>query len=409
MFQRDFNFKSGDSKDENLQRPIRITAIQAPPTIILNSKNKSSVMRGFLGHIFNIFNAKFNKSFEIFRCKDNQYGAFVNNSWSGMIGDLVRGAADIAPAVIISKQRGKVVKFSPQIYPFQLDIIYRQSDQHKRNYTLYLQPCNIEMCMCIFAISLLVILVKVFANQVSKKKKIAMFFRNLIDEVLLCWPIVLQVDSISFSFKSMKLVFGIYIAFSMLLFISYTSILTSLLAINHTKILFSSLEDVFVNPNVLPVIWKGGKPEEIFQKPSPYENRSVLRVPTLIEATELVFGGKYVFLHSIRSIQHLIDKNCSFAVAPGYISRDSVGLAYSKQFAQKDYFDFKILLLKQYGILSIEYKRFFPGMASCLQLQNSFNPILFGQIIGPIIVMVAGIFLSLIFAIFELIVDKFFK
>uniref|UniRef100_T1JPK0 Ionotropic glutamate receptor C-terminal domain-containing protein n=1 Tax=Strigamia maritima TaxID=126957 RepID=T1JPK0_STRMM len=397
-----------DGKIEENRSYLQLTCDNQsyPPSILLSYVNNSWTVGGYFGEVFSIFNGTFNISFEIIPCKDGQFGAFINGSWTGTIGDLTLGdVSDIAPSAAVTRQKSDYVKFSSHFYTKQLDIIYRKSDQHEWNYSFYLQPFNMEMWFSILAINLIFIFVKVFLDYVSRKKVFGSCILNLINELLLCWPIFLQGNLNNFSLKSMKLLFGIYIIFSMLLLISYNSMLTSLFSTTKLKIPFSSLDDMFENTGILPVILKGAMAEDIFLKP-PYENKTVFRVSTLVEGIDQAYSGKFAFIHVFRDLQHLMDRNCSLDALPYYIFRLDIALAYSKQFDYTDYFNSKILLLKQYGILSVQFKRIFPGVTFCSE--NSFNPISFGQIIGLFIFIIIAILISLIFGIIEIISEKCF-
>uniref|UniRef100_T1JMM8 Ionotropic glutamate receptor L-glutamate and glycine-binding domain-containing protein n=1 Tax=Strigamia maritima TaxID=126957 RepID=T1JMM8_STRMM len=372
-----------------------------PPDIIL-PENKSLILGGYFGQLFDIFNKKFNISFKI--SQNKHFGAFINSSWVGMVGDLTYGRADISTGISMTSQRGKYIKFSQEFYLYHLDIIYRNLDQEKWHYAFYLQPYNTDLWLCIVAISLVVIVLKVLENYVLRRKHFGSWVTNFINELLLWWPIVLQGNLLNFSLKSLKLVFGIYIAFSMLLLISYNSKLTSLLAITHLKIPFSSLEEMIASTNFLPAILKDSSSEEMFRKP-PYDNMDIVRVESLIEGIESVYSGKLGLIASFQVVQHIIGRNCSFDIAPRYINKEPISLGYSKQFAFVEYFNYKISLMKQYGILSAEFKRYYPARQICIE--KNFNPVSFGEIIGLFIFTISAILLSLIVGIFELIIGKF--
>uniref|UniRef100_T1JNE2 Ionotropic glutamate receptor L-glutamate and glycine-binding domain-containing protein n=1 Tax=Strigamia maritima TaxID=126957 RepID=T1JNE2_STRMM len=394
-----------DNESQCLPREMRISVVDFPLDTILTYRNKSLTVEvgGYFGQILNIFETQLNISLKLIASKTNQFGALINGSWIGMIDDLIQGKADIATGVSMTSQRGDYVRFSPTIYSKQFDIIYWKLDQFEWNFNFYFQPCKIELWLAIIAVSLIVVLLKVFESFILRQKPFESCFLNFIYELPLCWPIVLQGNLHSYSFKSTKLVFGIYIGFSMLVLIYYNSILTSLLAIPDTKIPFNSLDDMFDNTNYLPVILKGSNLEEIFLK-SKYENMSVLRVDTLAGGIESVSRGKYGIIQSLQAVQYLIGNNCSFAVAPHYLKKEPVAFAYSKQFSHKEYFDSTILLLKQYGILSAEFKRVYSDQQKCSA--SSFNTVSFGQIIGLFTFIMSAIIISLIFGILELISVK---
>uniref|UniRef100_T1JMH8 Ionotropic glutamate receptor L-glutamate and glycine-binding domain-containing protein n=1 Tax=Strigamia maritima TaxID=126957 RepID=T1JMH8_STRMM len=374
-----------------------------PPDLTVTYTDKLLLLGGYFGEILNIFNRKFNISFKLNQTKGDQYGAIINGNWTGMIGDLTHGRADITTGISMTSSRADFINFSPQLFDDKYEIIYRTLDQYEWNYKFYLQPYNTQMWLCVFAISLTVILFKVLANIVSKQKHFSSNCLNFIDELLLCWPIVLQGNLFSFSLTSMKLVYGFFIAFSMLLLVSYNSTLTSLLSVTELKIPFSSLEDMIENTNFLPAILGGSNLEEIFQTPL-YQNKSLRRVSTLIEGIELIYNKKFGFISSLKIVQHLIGSNCSFSVAPRSISREIISIGYSKQFNYMEFFNYKLLSLKQYGILSGGFKRFYPEQHSCSE--NLIHPVSFDQIVGLFILMMSAILISLIIGIFELIIGK---
>uniref|UniRef100_T1JIF5 Ionotropic glutamate receptor C-terminal domain-containing protein n=1 Tax=Strigamia maritima TaxID=126957 RepID=T1JIF5_STRMM len=378
-------------------------------TIRRDNNNKSQYLQTPVGiSTFNFLPMSTLTSLSKIKCNDSQFGAFINGSWTGMIGDVIKGAADIALGRVMMRNLSDYVNFSPELYPIQFDVIHRKLEQHGWDYRFYLQPLHVEIWLCVFAISLIVILVKILVNNVVSKNNLACCVLNFFNDLLLCWPIVLQDTFKNFSLKSMKFVFGIYVTFSMLLLMSYTSILTSYLATTDVMIPFSSLEEMLEKTNFLPVILKGAKFEVLFQNP-PYENKRVIRADSIIQAVDLISNGKMAFLGPMMPVQLLIRGNCSFDVAPERISRDSVTIAYSKNFAYVDYFNFKILLLKQCGISSVEYKRvtsaIFSDWLRCPQ--SLFNPVSFSRIIGPFLVLMSGLLISLVVGIFELIIHKF--
>uniref|UniRef100_T1IWG5 Ionotropic glutamate receptor C-terminal domain-containing protein n=1 Tax=Strigamia maritima TaxID=126957 RepID=T1IWG5_STRMM len=344
---------------QNFARKVRVTAVEFGSDMSFNYINKSLITGGYFGEIFNIFSKKFNVSY----IPNKEYGTFINGRWTGMIGDLTYGRADICSGISMTRWRRNAMSFSPKMFSDKYDLVYRKLDREEWNYTFYLQPYNMEMWLCAFAISLAVILVKIIGDRVTKNKQFGSSYLNLSDELLLCWPIVLQRNLFS-SLVSTKLVFGVYVAFSMLLLVSYNSTLTSLLSTSDLKIPFSSLDDMIENTNFLPAILKGGVMEEMFQA-SQYENVSVRRVTTEIEGIEAAYSGKFGYISSLQYLHYFIGNNCSFAAALYPISTELVSLGYSKEFVYIEYFSYKILMLKQYGILSAEFKRHYPERHRC--------------------------------------------
>lgn len=55
---------------------------------------------------------------------DTNYGTLINNNWTGMVGDVISGAADIiAGALSVTSERMKVMDFTEPFFQNKLSIV----------------------------------------------------------------------------------------------------------------------------------------------------------------------------------------------------------------------------------------------------------------------------------------------
>uniref|UniRef100_T1JNC8 Ionotropic glutamate receptor L-glutamate and glycine-binding domain-containing protein n=1 Tax=Strigamia maritima TaxID=126957 RepID=T1JNC8_STRMM len=352
----------------------------------LHKVNGTTTIRGYFGELFTIFSTDFNISIQITHSKDNQFGALKGN-WTGMMSDLVYGIADISAGIVVTRQRRDFVKTSPQLYSLQFDVLYRKAHTYQHDYFFFLKPFKMDVWFSIFSITLIFILINAFSKCGIKSLTLTGFINDSVNQFLLCWPIVI---SGKFSlFYSVKLCLEVYIIFSMLMWNCYTSTLTSLFSTNKMEIPFTSLDDMLTNTNYLAVVINGSKVESYLTKLS-YIHR-LIKVKNINDAIAAVYSRKAAFNYPLIGLTDLISNNCSLSIAPQYTSKDSNSLAYSKKFAYVEYFNNKIVLLKECGILPRIYTSNFADAVIMCSDENSFYSIRLGQIIGPLVLVFAGI------------------
>lgn len=77
-------------------RTLRISSILVPPFLMrVKDKNgkETDEFEGFCKDIVNEIAKMLNFTYKINQVKDKQFGGLVNNSWNGMIGELMRNVS----------------------------------------------------------------------------------------------------------------------------------------------------------------------------------------------------------------------------------------------------------------------------------------------------------------------------
>uniref|UniRef100_T1IWG3 Ionotropic glutamate receptor L-glutamate and glycine-binding domain-containing protein n=1 Tax=Strigamia maritima TaxID=126957 RepID=T1IWG3_STRMM len=383
-----------------LHLPKKVTAL--PPSIDVIRRNNSLTMEGYCGCLFAILTDAFNISFQINTTKDGQFGRLDDVKWTGMVGDLVSDVAEIAPCISITRQRRNVVEFSPELYSVQFQVLYRNLNFIAWNYQLFFKPFDKTIWLCVLTISTIVILsVKYVFKHVWVCKH---GFEN---EFTLCWPFAVQssLKSTSKSNCSMKIYLGVYLYFSMLMLATYVSLLTAFFTTFKLEIPFSSLNEMMYDTDYMPVFQLGSSVQEFFMKSFPHE--SFIEVNTLEEGIDIVWKKKTGFFAlSMDMAARINHDDCHFRFAPFYVNRETVSLAFSKHFPYMDFFNSKILQLKEVGLLSILHIRHYGVLQNCAT-DNQFHAASLRQIIGPIVLFISGVLISLVIAMIEVLLRKF--
>ncbi|VDN12215.1 unnamed protein product, partial [Dibothriocephalus latus] len=78
---------------------------------------------------------------------DGQFGAYINGSWNGMIGEL---EADIVVAPLtITSSRERVVDFSTPFMELGLSVMYQKIERPTPDVLSFMEPLSTEIWMCI--------------------------------------------------------------------------------------------------------------------------------------------------------------------------------------------------------------------------------------------------------------------
>ncbi|XP_062608143.1 glutamate receptor 2-like isoform X1 [Saccostrea cucullata] len=84
--------------------------------------------------------------------KDSVYGTKENGTWTGLIGELVQGKADLAVAPLtITKQREEDIAFSKPFMNSGISIMIKKPEIQKPGVFSFLKPFSIPLWMCIIA------------------------------------------------------------------------------------------------------------------------------------------------------------------------------------------------------------------------------------------------------------------
>ena len=177
--------------------------------------------------------------------KDGKYGAFnpTTKQWSGLIGEVVRGEADIALSdLTINEQRSQVVDFTHPFMDAGIGVLVKVARRGKNNWTGFMDPFAatlwIALIVCINTALIIMWLLERYSpfGQLERAK---MFKRrkeysfDFVQTIWFTWSLVFQTFDVGSKPKSFSCrILALSFAFSMLIVItSYTANLAAFLVV----------------------------------------------------------------------------------------------------------------------------------------------------------------------------------
>jgi hypothetical protein len=177
--------------------------------------------------------------------KDGKYGALnhTTGQWSGLIGEVVRGEADIAVSdLTINEQRSKVVDFTHPYMDAGMAVLVKVARRGKSNWTGFMDPFDVKLwialIVCINTALLIMWLLERYSpygrlerGKVLEKSKEYSF--DFVQTIWFTWSLVFQTFDVGSKPKSLACrILALSFAFSMLIVItSYTANLAAFLVV----------------------------------------------------------------------------------------------------------------------------------------------------------------------------------
>ncbi|XP_042883098.1 glutamate receptor ionotropic, NMDA 2A-like [Penaeus japonicus] len=118
---------------------IKCTSIEYSPFTILKYQDDGTMhIGGIFGKIFDLFQEITNFTYTCYKVPDNQWGAHTNGRWSGMVGEIARGEADVAVAPLsITQQRSLVADFLLSIMMSGYSVAMKRPTNEDYLWTVY--------------------------------------------------------------------------------------------------------------------------------------------------------------------------------------------------------------------------------------------------------------------------------
>ena len=245
--------------------PLRISVYLQEPYVIMNknpAQNDSdetcalgwpcvgldgtySCCTGYCIYLLKLLMRDVGFSVRIEVVKDGKYGALnhTTGQWSGLIGEVTRGEADIAVSdLTINEQRSKVVDFTHPYMDAGMAVLVKVARRGKSNWTGFMDPFDaklwIALIVCINTALLIMWLLERYSpygrlerGKVLEKSKEYSF--DFVQTIWFTWGLVFQTFDVGSKPKSLACrILALSFAFSMLIVItSYTANLAAFLVV----------------------------------------------------------------------------------------------------------------------------------------------------------------------------------
>ncbi|GAQ85569.1 glutamate receptor [Klebsormidium nitens] len=248
---------------------LRVVTSNRPPYVFHNeyaaNNSKATEWYGMLVDLLPmVFNAaKTDASFSYYKAPTDEGGSLVNGSWTGIIGEITKGNADIAAfPLTLSPGRTDVIDMSYPFYTGGLGMLVKKLPASGHGVTTFLQPFQtslwVALIFTVIGITVVLYLISFLSpygcyqekkiRNVSAKDQPATKFviedKNgsfLVDALMATMLNAPMPGSSSWSIRIPSLVFY---AFMMIVIAAFTANLASVLTVNATTSVASSLVDL---------------------------------------------------------------------------------------------------------------------------------------------------------------------
>uniref|UniRef100_A0A1I8ABH5 Glutamate receptor n=1 Tax=Steinernema glaseri TaxID=37863 RepID=A0A1I8ABH5_9BILA len=155
---------TGDSKaqlqknvqvSDELKPHFRVTTIMERPYVMLKNNHyeldQNAQFEGFCIDLLAELSRDLGFTYTIHQVKDRNYGNDLGNgTWDGMIGEILRGEAEMAVAPLtVNFKRAEVVDFTKPFLSLGISILYKIPPDNQPDLFSFLNPLSLEIWICI--------------------------------------------------------------------------------------------------------------------------------------------------------------------------------------------------------------------------------------------------------------------
>ncbi|XP_064637978.1 glutamate receptor-like isoform X2 [Lineus longissimus] len=372
-------------------------------------------------------------TFLIRAVKDGSYGGYdkVNDTWNGMIGELVRGEADLAVAPLtITAAREKVVDFSKPFMSLGISIMIKKPEKRTPSVFSFMDPLSSEIWMCIgfayIGVSVVLFLVSRFSpyewhiEEVSSNPTAKNDFTIFNSLWFILAAFMQQGCEISPRSMSGRIVGSVWWFFTFIIISSYTANLAAFLTVERMSAPISGADDLAKQTEIKYGMVASGSTQEFFktsQLPT-YQrmwtfmksNAEEVFPPTTQAGVEKVrdSNGKYAFLLESTMNEYMNQQEpCTTMRVGSNLDSKGYGVATPFHSDLRDHVTLAVLEAKENGDLhKLEQKWWYErslcdlGKGSTKDaLQNALD---LNNVAGIFLILISGLISSLFTSILEL-------
>ncbi|XP_066940246.1 probable glutamate receptor [Macrobrachium rosenbergii] len=385
---------------------LRCTTVENPPYTFLEYRSGGRVdVLGFIGSLFRHLKEVTNFTSDCHRVKDGGFGMVSDGEWTGMVGEVHRGEADIIVANLdLTLKRSAVVDFLIGVGQNQYVAIMKRPEKGDEMWTGYVKEFEQNVWIVLPFFVLTSILCAYFALRFHYSE-----CTNVLSEaaITVIGFLLGQGSPLLPTQISLRILFLTILLFHVVLLAHYTSDLVSSLAAGPSLSKFSSLQDVAKDPKLqlgytretsLHDYLRDSSVEAIRQIwLSNRDKNFVSLTGSLHEGLERVLKGNYVFMKTEMAIHYNYGQDCRIYILPSAYFPGLYTIAVAKGSPFRHVFNKIILDARASGLLDKWMKAAVPKLADCSALSTSaieLNLVLVTfLVLGMAVLVSLGIFL----------------
>ncbi|KAK7098048.1 hypothetical protein V1264_004938 [Littorina saxatilis] len=360
---------------------------------------------------------------------DNNYGmrSPVNNTWNGMIGELISRKADVAIAgLTITAERERYVDFSKPYMEIGVAIIIKKPQHQKPGVFSFMEPLSIEVWVCItvayIGVSVALFLVSRFSPVEWKKDpKSETGYENDFSLFNSFWfsmgALMFQGSDTCPKSVSGRIIGGAWWFFVLIIISSYTANLAAFLTMKRMVKPIESVDDLVNHPTIKYGVPRSGTTFQFFKNSDVpvyrqmYEYMS--RNPEVLTATtdegiEKVrkSKGKYAFLTDNSAIEYANNREpCDTTIVGPALNNKGFGIATPRGSDIRDQITLAVLRLKEGGTLHTLRQRWWVEKGQCGGDSGGGSkgktPLTLSNVAGIFYILISGLVFAIILGVFE--------
>nr|XP_042902174.1 glutamate receptor U1-like [Parasteatoda tepidariorum] len=279
---------------------LRIAVLPASRAIDIEKINNTTIISGFDSELIKLLSHALNFEYDIFVPSDNSYGSMdAFGNWTGIVGMVARKEVDMAFSTIsITEERSSVADFSVPYYNLEKTFLMNHASFSQKT-TAFAYPFSGLTWILFFAVLLIVTVL--FRALISPKDSIISVFFNL-------WGSSFG-QGISYNPRSMsrRIPLGIWLLYSYVLILGYSSVLLSFLTSPIKMKQIKDFKDLYteVRKGKMECLAAGGTYE------ANYLSQSI--VPHLKGLGEYIQKNKWYYYSNI---SHIVPEHVAILGAP---------------------------------------------------------------------------------------------
>ncbi|CAF1512058.1 unnamed protein product [Rotaria sp. Silwood1] len=345
--------------------------------------------------------------------------------YDDMVEEIKNKRADLAVAPLtINYAREKQIDFTKPFLSLGIAILFKLPKREKAGLFSFLSPLSLEIWIYTFAAVFTVSFILLLIARCSPDEWRNPYPCDTDYDILenrftisnTLWfsigTLMQQGSDVSPSAISTRLVSGIWWFFTLILISSYTANLAAFLTVEKLVNEIESVEDLAKHTKIKYGVVRGGSTEQFFRESSipTYQtmwkymiNNPDVFVSTNHEGIERVQAENYAFLMESTTIEYTVQQKCNLTQIGGHLDYKGYGIGLPEGSPHRERFSEIILDLQEKGAIQESYDKWWKGKGKCPTQKKDPkpNPLDLTNVGGIFVVLLGGVFLSLLVAILE--------
>uniref|UniRef100_A0A8R1HY69 Uncharacterized protein n=1 Tax=Caenorhabditis japonica TaxID=281687 RepID=A0A8R1HY69_CAEJA len=368
-------------------------------------------------------------SYTIQKVRDNAYGSKESNGkWSGMVGELQRGDADLAVASLtISYGRSEVIDFTVPYMHLGISILFKKPRITDSDWFKFMDPLSTQVWIMTFASYFVVsiaiwIIAKISPYEQFERDEDNGQYKPVNNQFSIrnaFWftvcSLMQQGSELCPRAASTRLITAIWWFFALILISSYTANLAAVLTTRRMETPIENADDLAAQTKIKYGTLGRGSTMSFFNesKIETYERMWQLMstspglfVHSSKEGIARVKSSDYAYLMESSMLEYAVERDCELMQIGGLIDQKGYGIGLPKGSPYRELISTAILRLQEKTELTELKEKWWKDKSTvCEQPKRKDQDD--GESIGGIfIILVVGLFFTAILVIFEMITTR---